>query len=167
MLPSRVVEAFESLRKGSVFPFAWLGTVAQPGPVPRVRTVKVCGFNMAARCFHVCCHSKHDKIAELQANPAAELCLVDFELGIQLRLRCRVEVQPEKDMALRERFWAKLSPRSKIELYQGHPQQPKPAPNFVLLRLNVASVELLELKGEPPVRLRYRDLEGQPEKLDF
>ena len=171
MLPPRVVEAFESLRKGGAFPHAWLATLDKAN-LPRVRTVKICGFNLNMRTFYIGTHARHDKVVQLQANPRAELCLVDLVAANQLRFACEVTIQSGSScapnraaeaegedrghMALRERFWLKLSSRSKIEIYQAHPQQPRPPASFVLLHLRVVSMELEQLLSEPPRRYRYR-----------
>src|ERR1017187_10073645 len=146
MLPKKVVDAFETLRRGEVFPYAWLATLDNAN-LPRVRTVKVCGFNLNAGAFYVGTHSRHEKLIQLQANPRAELCVVDIRGASQLRFACSVTIHAagESDIPLRERFWNKMSARSKIELYQGHPQLPKPPVTYVLLQLDVVSVELVQL----------------------
>ena len=92
--------------------------------------------------------------------------MVDFQAGLQLRFFCQVQmVIDEGNLAMRERFWQKLSPRSKIELYAAHPQQPKPPDCFVMLQLTAASAELLELNTEPPRRYRYANLDNPSEEV--
>ena len=169
MLPSRVTQAFDAIRKGKTFPFIWLATVTSGGE-PRVRTMKMCGFNLAEKIFYLSTHQKSKKIQELQMRSLAQLCLVDFELGLQLRFDCKVGLFPappeqgqEKAIAMRERFWQKLSPRSKIDLYNAHPQQQRPPETFILLQLSAQRADLLELNGEAPQRFSYPDL-GQPDR---
>ena len=156
---ARLAGAFETVRKGGLFPLAWLASVDQAGQA-RVRTVKVLGFNLAVPCFYIGCHRNHAKVAQLLSNPRAELCLLDPQEGLQIRFECRSEGSNE---TLRERFWQKLSPRSRQELYRAHPRQEKASENFALLTFAALRAELLELHDGPPRRYSYPDLQREVE----
>ncbi len=154
----RLQEAFQQIRQGGYFPLGWLASVDAAGS-PRVRTVKVLGFNWIQRQFYFSCHQRHDKLKHFAAKPEAELCLVAPGVGLQLRLSCSVEVSSDdKTSAMRQRFWETTSPKSKIQLYGTHPRLERPPACFVLVTLHAHEAELLDLHSEEPKRWSFRDL---------
>ncbi|WP_369795511.1 pyridoxamine 5'-phosphate oxidase [Synechococcus sp. GFB01] len=112
------------------------------------------------------------KAAELRAQPALELCWLLPRARCQLRLRGMVVDLPcEQKRAERQRHWLALTPEGRALWGWPPPGEPleasvpfpaalppeSPMPEaFVLLRIALAQVELLELGGQPHRRRRWR-----------
>ncbi|MEW6278758.1 MAG: pyridoxamine 5'-phosphate oxidase family protein [Candidatus Eremiobacterota bacterium] len=157
MLPPVVASLFEEIRKGSVFPFAWLATVddgaARGGsPCARVRTVRVIGFNLQQGKFYVATHRRHAKIEQIQARPLGELCFTELTGPLQLRFGCRLSLLGEDKVAMRDSFWRKLPEESRWRFYACEPEVAVPPPDFAVLQADVHEVDLLDLRPERSLR---------------
>ena len=153
-------QIFSDIRQSGLFPLGWVASVDATG-APHVRTVKILGFNWAQKLFHFTCNRHHEKLEHFAAKPVAELCLVAPEKGMQLRFACRVEVVgPESESTLRQRFWERTSPKSRVQLYKTHPRQEKPPLSFVLVTLSALQADLLDLGCEEARRLFFSDFTG-------
>lgn len=147
-----------------------LATVAADG-TPRVRTLVFRGWAEAA-VLDLLTDGRSAKVAELAQQPAVELCWLLPRARSQFRLRGRIEsLATELLQQERERHWRALTPGGRalwgwsepgapLEAAALFPQEladdtPMPE-HFVLLRIALAQVELLELTGHPHRRRRWR-----------
>jgi pyridoxamine 5'-phosphate oxidase len=112
------------------------------------------------------------KAEELARQPAVELCWLLPHARCQFRLRGRLAPPAGADaQAERERHWGLLSPGGRALWGWPHPGAPlaadasfpeawpdgAPLPeHFLLLRVDLLQVELLELTGHPHRRRRWR-----------
>ena len=112
------------------------------------------------------------KAAELQAEPRLELCWLLPKARCQFRLRGdRLRLNAEAEAQERRRHWHQLSPGARALWGWPPPGAPfdpaaafpseladdSPLPEcFELLRIQISQVELLELKGHPHQRRRWR-----------
>ncbi|MCP9885602.1 pyridoxamine 5'-phosphate oxidase family protein [Synechococcus sp. ATX 2A4] len=151
-----------------------LASVGTDG-TPRVRTLVFRGWADAVR-LDLLSDGRSSKAEELAAQPAVELCWLLPKAGSQFRLRGHLERLDGADLlAARERHWLQLSPAGRAlwgwpapgqaldpaaafpsELADGTPLPP----HFLLLRVHVEQVELLELTGTPHRRQRWREATG-------
>lgn len=163
MLPERVVSTFHEIRRGSLFPFAWLSTVGTDGG-PRVRTVRLCGFNLKQALFYVGSSRRHFKREQLQSDPRAELCVVELEGPLQLRFSCGAALVTEDGSLLRKRFWCRLGEMDQRRYYGLIGEEPPP--DFMLIALEAREVDLLDLRPQVPIRVGYRlSAAGSAEEL--
>jgi len=157
-----------------------LATVAADG-TPRVRTLVFRGW-AAPATLELLTDGRSDKSAQLQQQPAVELCWLLPRSRSQFRLRGRLEpLPPEALQRERERHWRQLSPAGRalwgwplpgapLDRQASWPAElpdetPMPA-CFELLRLAISQVELLELIGSPHRRRRWQ-LDQQWRELDL
>jgi pyridoxamine 5'-phosphate oxidase len=155
-----------------------LATVAHDG-TPRVRTLVFRGWADGA-CLDLLTDSRSAKAADLAAEAAVELCWLLPRARSQFRLRGRRLTLPAAlDDRERQRHWRQLTPAGRA-LWgwpaPGAPFEPdasfpselgdaEPVPaSFVLLRLEISLVELLELGGHPHRRRRWRAATGWREE---
>lgn len=151
-----------------------LASVGADG-TPRVRTLVFRGWADAVR-LDLLSDGRSAKAEELATQPAVELCWLLPKARSQFRLRGRLELPVGADLlAARERHWRQLSPAGRAlwgwpppgqaldpqaafpsELADGTPLPP----HFLLLRIAVQQVELLELSGTPHRRQRWREATG-------
>jgi pyridoxamine 5'-phosphate oxidase len=161
--------------------FAQLATLqAGSEPRPAVRTVALRFFLDDGRLL-LSTDVRSEKVADLSANPACELCWYFTETREQFRLAARGHViaadearlEAKLDAALM-RTWAERSeasrqshswpqPKRRLEaaaqFQKETPSQP-PA-HMALLLLEVVSVDYLCLTAQPHQRLLYSKLGGQ------
>lgn len=151
-----------------------LATLAADG-TPRVRTLVFRGWAGASQ-LDLLTDGRSAKAVELRAQPALELCWLLPRARCQFRLRGAVVGLPaDQERAERERHWRTLSPEGRA-LWgwppPGEPLEPAapfpaalpdstPLPDaFVLLRIGLQQVELLELGAQPHRRRRWRAAAG-------
>ena len=170
-----------------------LATVAADG-TPRVRTLVVRGW-AAAACLDLLSDGRSAKAAELRHQPAVELCWLLPRARCQFRLRGSVTPLTGRQMLdqtldepldhewnqERERHWRALTPPARalwgwpppgtpLDPRSSFPAElPETAPlpeHFLLLRVALQQVELLELSGVPHQRRRWCAASGwQEERL--
>lgn len=155
-----------------------LATVAPDG-TPRVRTLVFRGWADAA-CLDLLTDGRSAKAAELGALGAVELCWLLPKARCQFRLRGRRLCLPaELEARERQRHWRQLTPAGR-SLWgwpcPGEPLDPtaafpsaldeaEPLPEaFLLLRLELTQVELLDLGPHPHRRRRWRAVAGWQEE---
>jgi len=147
-----------------------LATVAADG-TPRVRTLVFRGWGGAA-ALDLLTDGRSAKAGELRERPEVELCWLLPRARCQFRLRGAVLALPaEQEQAERQRHWHALTPEARalwgwpppgLPLDPSGPfpaalpeETPQPA-GFLLLRIALDQVELLELGGQPHRRRRWR-----------
>lgn len=153
MLPERVASLFHEIRRGRPFPYVWLATVDSTGR-PRVRSVRLSGFNLRQGLFYVSSNRRHNKRDELGRTPWAELCVVETDIPLQLRFECRVELLEDDETPFRQRFWAKLPAEDQRRFYAS--TDPRPPDDFMVLQLEAFEVDFLDLRPQVPIRIGYR-----------
>lgn len=151
-----------------------LATLGADG-APRVRTLVFRGW-AGADSLDLLTDGRSAKATELIQEPRVELCWLLPKARSQFRLRGRrLELSPEANLAARSQHWDQLNPGARalwgwpepgaafeadgvfpVELADG---TPLPA-CFELVRIQVEQVELLELKGHPHERRRWRGDQG-------
>ena len=159
-------------REGRSAAARWLqlATLAADG-TPRVRTLVFRGWGGPA-ALDLLSDARSAKAAELEGQPAVELCWLLPRARCQFRLRGRVEALPPERLAQeRQRHWQALSPAGRALWGWPAPGAPleanapfpaalgddTPLPeHLLLLRIALAQVELLELTGHPHQRRRWR-----------
>ncbi len=171
-------------REGRAPQARWLqlATVAADGS-PRVRTLVFRGW-AAAATLDLLTDGRSAKAAELRQEPRVELCWLLPKARCQFRLRGqRQQLDPDSNLAARTQHWQQLNPGARA--LWGWPQPganfdatsdatgPFPAelaygtplPDcFELVRIAVEQVELLELRGHPHQRRRWRADQGWAEQ---
>ncbi len=155
-----------------------LATVAPDGS-PRVRTLVFRGW-VAGAALDLLTDGRSTKTAELQQQPAVELCWLLPKARCQFRLRGNVLTLPtDVGREERQRHWHQLTPSGRalwgwpepgaafdasedfpVELADETPQPE----HFQLLRIELAQVELLELRDHPHQRRRWRQDRGWHEE---
>jgi pyridoxamine 5'-phosphate oxidase len=158
-----------------------LATVAADG-TPRVRTLVFRGWALPAS-LDLLTDGRSAKPAELAGQPAVELCWLLPRARSQFRLRGKAISLPS-DGAAREQLthWHRLTPEGRALWAWPPPGQPwdpsglsgpipqhlpeeAPMPeHFLLLRIALDQVELLELTGHPHRRRRWRAATGWEEE---
>ncbi len=161
--------------------FAQLATV-QGGqePRPAVRTVTVRFFLDDGRLL-LSSDMRNEKVAELAANPACELCWYFTESREQFRISGRAHVlsavqarkEAKLDNAL-QRTWAERSAASQQSYTWPQPKRrldeaalfecepPTQAPDhFALVLIDVVSVDYLNIAAQPHQRVVFSKLGGQ------
>ena len=147
-----------------------LASVAADGS-PRLRTLVFRGWAGPA-ALDLLTDARSAKPAELAWQPAVELCWLLPKARSQFRLRgCWQRLPPELDQQERQRHWRTLTPSGRALWAWPSPGQPfdpqaafpselpdeVPLPDsFLLLRIALAQVELLELTGHPHRRRHWR-----------
>lgn len=147
-----------------------LATVASDG-TPRVRTLVARGWAGPAALV-LFSDGRSAKAGELALQPAVELCWLLPRARSQFRLRGQLErLPPAEERRERERHWRALSPGGRALWGWPTPGAPlersatfaevlpdeAPLPeHFLLLRVALCQVELLELLGHPHRRRRWR-----------
>jgi pyridoxamine 5'-phosphate oxidase len=155
-----------------------LATVAADGS-PRVRTLVFRGW-AAPAALDLLSDGRSAKAAELRRQPAVELCWLLPRARCQFRLRGRVESpDPLAWQAERARYWEALSPGARAlwgwpepgtpldpgAAFPGELEDGSPLPaHFLLLRIPLEQVELLELGDHPHRRRRWRAASGWDEE---
>lgn len=156
-----------------------LATVAGDG-TPRVRTLVARGWAGPAT-LELLSDGRSAKAAELTRQPAVELCWLLPLARSQFRLRGQLEsLPPDEEWQERERHWRALTPGGRALWDWPPPGAPlesnatfaealadgAPLPeHFLLLRVVLSQVELLELVGHPHRRRRWRVETGWTEEL--
>ena len=162
-------------REGRLPQARWLqlATVGTDG-TPRVRTLVFRGWAEPAT-LDLLTDGRSAKPAEVASQPAVELCWLFPRARSQFRLRGRVIGLPA-DEGTRERLghWQRLTPEGRalwawpppgLPLDPAQPIAPSPAhlpeeapmpAHFLVLRIVLDQVELLELTGHPHRRRRWR-----------
>ncbi|MFQ6540050.1 MULTISPECIES: pyridoxamine 5'-phosphate oxidase family protein [Aphanothece] len=158
-----------------------LATVAPDGS-PRVRTLVFRGW-VAGAALDLLTDGRSAKQVELQQQPAVELCWLLPKARSQFRLRGDVlTLPPDVDRDARLRHWYQLTPSGRAlwgwpepgaafdaaEAFPLELADATPLPeHFQLLRIDLAQVELLELRDHPHLRRRWRRAHGwQEERLN-
>ena len=158
-------------REGRSPAASWLqlATLAPDG-TPRVRTLVFRGWAGSAS-LDLLSDGRSAKLAELQHQPAVELCWLLPRARAQFRLRGMAAPPPaERLPGELQRHWQQLSPGGRALWAWPHPgaaldraaafatelSDTTPPPCFVLLRFELQQVELLELGGHPHRRRRWR-----------
>ncbi|MGE0492426.1 MAG: pyridoxamine 5'-phosphate oxidase family protein [Vulcanimicrobiota bacterium] len=150
MLPAGAVELFHQARKAATFPSAWLATVDLDGS-PRVRTVRVCGFNLQRHLIYTCCDRNSAKVEQLARDSRFELCLAALDDPVQLRLAGHM--RPLEEGAVRDRFWTKVSSETRSRIYGSLDHLPPW--NFTVLEGEIDRVDTLDLRPQVPRQSRY------------
>ena len=148
-----------------------LATVAGDG-TPRVRTLVFRGW-AGSTTLDLLTDGRSAKPAELAQQPAVELCWLLPRARSQFRLRGSLQaLPPEQEQGERERLWQMLSPGGRslwgwpppggpFDREAAFPEQlPEGSSmpdHFLLLRIALSQVELLELTGHPHRRRRWRE----------
>jgi pyridoxamine 5'-phosphate oxidase len=152
---------------------AWDGT-------PRVRTLVFRGWAGPA-ALDLLSDGRSAKPAELSFQQAVEVCWLLPRARSQFRLRGELQsLPPELEEKERHRHWQALTPGGRAVWGWPSPgaafdrdaafpaelpdQTPLPQ-HFLLLRIALAQVELLELTGHPHRRRRWRLDQGWMEEL--
>lgn len=161
--------------------FAQLATV-QCGsePRPAVRTVTVRFFMDDGRLL-ITSDMRNEKVMELAANPACELCWYFTESREQFRLSGRAQVidaaqaglEAKLDGAL-QRTWSERSVKSQQSITWPQPKRhlesierfelpapSKPPVQMALILIDVGSVDYLDLTSNPHQRVLFTKLGGQ------
>jgi pyridoxamine 5'-phosphate oxidase len=158
-----------------------LATVAPDG-TPRVRTLVFRGWSDSAE-LDLLTDGRSAKPAELRQQPAVELCWLLPKACCQFRLRGEILSLPtDEEQSERQRHWQGLTPSGRALWGWPEPGEPLdddaafPAEladgtaipeNFQLLRIDLAQVELLELRDHPHQRRRWcRDGGWNEERLN-
>jgi len=155
-----------------------LATAAADG-TPRVRTLVFRGWAGPAE-LDLLSDGRSAKAAELAGQPAVELCWLLPKARSQFRLRGRLQtLAPELELGERWRHWKLLSPAGRALWEWPRPAEPldgstsfpqelpddTPMPvHFLLLRIALSQVELLELIGHPHRRRRWQGDTGWREE---
>lgn len=156
-----------------------LATVAADG-TPRVRTLVFRGWAEPA-ALDLLTDGRSAKPTELAWQPAVEICWLLPRARSQFRLRGTLVTLPT-DGAWSERMlhWQRLTPEGRSLWAWPPPAEPfdptapfpqhlpddAPMPeHFLLLRIALAQVELLELNGHPHRRRRWQAAHGWAEEL--
>jgi pyridoxamine 5'-phosphate oxidase len=155
-----------------------LATLAADG-TPRVRTLVFRGW-AGSTALDLLTDGRSAKPAELVHQPAVEVCWLLPRARSQFRLRGSLQtLAPEQEQRERERHWQMLSPGGRALWGWPPPGEPfdpeaafpeqlpdgSPLPDqFLLLRIALAQVELLELTGHPHRRRRWRRESGWAEE---
>lgn len=155
-----------------------LASVAADG-TPRVRTLVFRGWAGPAS-LDLLTDGRSAKAADLEQQPAVELCWLLPRARCQFRLRGRrLQLPPEQDREQRLHHWQQLSPGGRALWGWPPPGQSldraaafpeaiedgQPLPEcFELLRFGLSQVELLELGPQPHRRRRWRAAGGWPEE---
>ncbi len=161
--------------------FAQLATIQDVGsPRPAVRTVTVRFFLDDGRLL-ITTDSRADKVSELMANPACELCWYFTETRQQFRIQAKghiitatqARLEGKLDAAL-TKSWQQRSTASQQSLTWPQPRRridepasyqhetPNEVPNnFALLLLEVITVDYLNVAAQPHQRVLYSKLGGQ------
>jgi pyridoxamine 5'-phosphate oxidase len=155
-----------------------LATVAGDG-TPRVRTLVFRGWGGPAS-LDLLSDGRSAKRAELAHQPAVELCWLLPRARSQFRLRGAViQLEPEQLQREREQHWQRLTPGGRAlwgwpapgEPFAANAPFPRelgdhvPIPTpFLLLRIAVVHVELLELSDHPHRRRRWQAGDGWQER---
>ncbi|QEY32075.1 pyridoxamine 5'-phosphate oxidase [Synechococcus sp. RSCCF101] len=155
-----------------------LASVAADG-TPRVRTLVARGWAGPAQ-LDLLTDGRSAKAAELQAQPAVEVCWLLPKARRQFRLRGRVaELEPERRRREENRHWLALRPagralwgwpqpgaaRESDALFPAELADDSPIPaSFLLLRLEIERAELLDLRDHPHRRSLWRLEQGWREE---
>ena len=147
-----------------------LATVAGDG-TPRVRTLVFRGW-AGATALDLLTDGRSAKPAEVAGQATVELCWLLPRARAQFRLRGTWQpLPPEQERRERQRHWLALSPAGKALWGWPCPGEPldreaafppelpdgSPLPaHFLLLRIALHQVELLELSAHPHRRRRWR-----------
>ena len=159
-------------REGRAPQARWLQLASVAGDgTPRVRTLVFRGW-AGATALDLLSDGRSTKAAELAAQPAVELCWLLPRARAQFRLRGAWQpLAPELEQRERQRHWQALTPGGRAvwgwpapgaPLDRGAPFPPQiedgsPHPeHFLLLRIALDQVELLELQAHPHRRRRWR-----------
>lgn len=152
-----------------------LATVNAAGG-PAVRTVILRSVDLAARKLGLFTDARSRKVAELRANPGAELLFYDPACDMQLRLAGRAEIRVGDEAA-----WASAAPASRrAYLVTAPPGTPSPQPvsglpadvagiipslermeegraNFAYIEFSIAEADIVVLSraGHRRARIRY------------
>lgn len=146
-----------------------LATVTADG-TPRVRTLVFRGWGAASH-LDLLTDGRSAKRTELQANPAVELAWLLPKARAQFRLRGQAQILPAAPAsAEHQHHWQALTPGGRAlwgwpepgapfsgaEAFPAElpPETQVPA-NFVLLRIALHQVELLDLSAHPHRRRRW------------
>lgn len=156
-------------KKSSEARWLQLASVARDG-TPRVRTL-VFRHWIAGNLFDLFSDQRSDKFIELTHQSDVELCWMLMKARQQFRMRGCVELLTGEDsFELRQKAWSQISPQGRSVWawpHPGFPQQPDadfpalvndevPLPeHFIVLRVRVAQVELLDLRPHPHQRIRW------------
>jgi len=153
-----------------------LATVAADG-TPRVRTLVFRGWGAASQ-LDLLTDGRSAKLAELQANRAVELAWLLPKARAQFRLRGQAQILPAAPAsAEHHHHWQALTPGGRAlwgwpapgapfceaEAFPAElPPESQVPPNFVLLRIALQQVELLDLSAHPHRRRRWcaGDIDG-------
>jgi hypothetical protein len=143
---------------------AALASVGEDGP--QVRSVVLRDIQADRRELVFYADARSPKIAQLRADPRAQLLCWSEPLGWQLRLRCRIEVATDGlDVTTR---WAQIRHRPAAHDYlsplaPGSPLEAPAAPlaperareSFAVLTAQVEAIDWLELHAQGHRRARY------------
>ena len=143
---------------GPVGSFLTLATVRVPTgagePLPAARTVVFRGFSREHGDLLVCTSKRSSKVAELVAQPRAQICWYFAETREQFRIDVEATVELEGCGDNRERasVWARLSPAAREEFLvnsgMGTASADAVVPSdFALLRLRPTFVERLDVSA--------------------
>lgn len=151
-----------------------LATVALDGTA-RVRTLVFRGWPEPA-ALDLLSDGRSAKAQELAAQPGVELCWLLPRARCQFRLRGRLQSLPETLLQQeRERHWKGLTPGGRslwgwptpgdpLDQEAAFPEElPEETPmpdHFLLVRIVLSQVELLDLSSHPHRRIRWREASG-------
>ena len=146
-----------------------LSTVARDG-TPRIRTLVFRNW-VTGNQFDLFSDQRSDKFDELTHRPDVELCWMLMKARQQFRLRGCVKLfMGEDSHELRQKSWMQISPQGRSVWawpHPGFPLQPNadfpesvhdeiPMPeHFIVLRVMVSQVEMLDLRPHPHQRIRW------------
>ncbi|MGB0562860.1 MAG: Npun_F5749 family FMN-dependent PPOX-type flavoprotein [Spirulinaceae cyanobacterium] len=150
-----------------------LATV-DPEGYPHNRTMVFRGFAEGSDRLQIITDARGQKLSQLQHQPQGAICWYFRKSREQFRLRGAIEViahdAPNPDFQqTRLQLWQNISDNARAQFLWPEPGNPKANPiafvvnadkktapeTFVLLRLDPAYVEHLELRGEPQNRTVY------------
>ena len=155
-----------------------LASVAADG-TPRVRTLVFRGWAGSTE-LDLLTDGRSAKPVELARQPAVELCWLLPRARCQFRLRGElIELAPALERSERQRHWRSLAPGGRAlwgwpppgaplqadALFPAELADDEPMPvHFLLLRIALEQVELLELRDHPHRRRRWQRPTGWSEE---
>ena len=158
-------------REGRSVSARWvqLATTGRDG-TPRVRTLVVRGW-AGGNQLELFSDQRSEKVKELSRDASAELCWLFPRARQQYRLRGRIDlITPAEHADLCQHRWQQLSdtgravwgwptpadPLDRVAAFPKQLSETSPLPeHFVVLRMNVDSVERLNLGPHPHQRTRW------------
>lgn len=157
-------EALRRNRRDAHHRYIQLATLASDG-WPANRTVVFRGFSEDDLRLQVATDTRSDKVAQLKANNAVEICWYFTRSREQFRIRGEASLHDAgaSGSEARDRLWSSMSDAARAQFYWRDPGLPlgegnrvsgdeSPPPSFLLLEVTPLCVDHLQLASEPQQR---------------